>query len=192
MRSPLVRDDVLGTMSGSSHDALHEGSHRFRIGRSSGDRKPHDAARVLVRHDGHPPAKRPSRRERKGTDRCPSTPRRRHDRHVRMPDVMWALRDDLLGRLPTDRTHGRNPDLQPGLGREPSIAERCGSRNPSYDALSRLLHGGPTRWSTVDGRDVVTPAGEGVLGVAVDVFVELDLHEVLTRGTILSVASLAP
>ena len=45
----------------------------------------------------------------------------------------------------------------------------------------------------VTGRGhVVAPAGESVARVAVDVFIELDLHGLVTRGRMRSVASLAP
>lgn len=80
------------------------------------------------------------------------------------------------------------------------IAPRVGEAEIESDETASLGLGrgshvlvGMTGKSLVVGRgDVVTPSGEGFSGVTVDVLVELDVHEPLTRGTMRSVASRAP
>src|SRR5207249_2473971 len=97
---------------------------------------------------------------------------------------------------------GRDPEPQdddPGvLGRR--ISPRIGEIEIEGDETAPLAThcrgqidvGTAAKLLVVDREDIVAPAGEGGLSIPVDVFVELDPHEDLTSGTILSVASLAP
>ena len=87
-----IADDVFRRRAGASNRSSQKSANRTAVRPLSEDADVHDATRVVVDHDCHPPAERPAMRQRRRQPHGPESRADRHGRKIYMPHMVRFFR----------------------------------------------------------------------------------------------------